>query len=282
MSYKSVPLITIIVAVFNGAKTLQHCIDSVAQQTYLNKELIIIDGGSTDETVELLKMSNEKISYWISEPDQGIYSAWNKGLMKANGEWICFLGSDDYFLDTQVLERMSEQLEKLPADIRVVYGQIMLINSEGKELYLTGESWQKVKQRFKQLMSIPHPGTMQRRSLFEQHGMFDETFLIAGDYELLLRELKSADAEFITGLTTVAMQQGGISSNPQNSLDQLREVRRAQRMHDLGLPGASWLMAMSRVYVRLLLGQLLGEKATRKVLDFGRHLLGLQAFWTRT
>jgi hypothetical protein len=157
----------------------------------------------------------------------------------------------------------------------------MLLNSEGKELYLSGEPWQKVKKRFKQLMSIPHPGTMHLYTLFEQHGKFDESFRIAGDYELLLRELKTADAEFIPGLITVAMQQGGISSSPHNSLNQLLEVRRAQRMHDLGLPGASWLMAMLRVYIRLLLWRLLGEEATRKVLDLGRHLLGLPPFWTR-
>ena len=281
MNHKPSPLISIIVAVFNGAKTLQQCIDSITQQTYPNKELIIIDGGSTDGTVELLKMSHEHIGYWISEPDHGLYSAWNKGLAKANGECICFLGSDDYFWDAQVLERMSGQLEKLPANIRVVYGQVMLLNSEGKELYLSGRPWQKVKNRFRQLMSIPHPGTLHRCSLFEQHGVFDESFRIAGDYELLLRELNSADAEFIPGLITVAMLQGGISSSPQNSLNQLLEVRRAQRMHNQGLPGVYWLMAMSRVYIRLLLWRLLGDELTRKALDLGRQLLGLPTFWTR-
>jgi glycosyltransferase involved in cell wall biosynthesis len=281
MSLKPAPLISIIIAVYNGAITLQKCIDSVAQQTYPNKELIIIDGGSMDGTVDLLKANHKQISYWLSEPDQGIYNAWNKGLTKANGEWICFLGADDNFWNTRVLERMSEQLEMLPAPIRVAYGQIMLLNSEGEELYLSGEPWQQVKHRFKQLMSIPHPGTMHRRSLFEQHGQFDESFRIAGDYELLLRELKTADAEFISGLITVAMLQGGISSSPQNSLDQLREVRRAQYLHGLGLPGLGWIMAMSRVYIRLLLWQSLGEKSTRKVLDMGRCLLGLPAYWTR-
>lgn len=276
------PLISIIVAVFNGAKTIRQCIDSVSQQTYPYKELIIIDGGSNDGTVELLKTNNQQIQAWLSEPDQGIYSAWNKGLALANGEWICFLGSDDYFWDTNVLERMSRHLATLPTDIRVVYGQIMLLNSKDEELYLYGEPWQKVKKRFKQLMSIPHLGTLHQRSLFEQNGRFDESFRIAGDYELLLRELKTADAEFIPDLITVAMRQGGISSNPQNSLLQLHEVRRGQRMQGLQLPGLSWLMAMARVYIRLMLWRLVGEKGTRKALDLGRHLLGLPTFWTRT
>jgi glycosyltransferase involved in cell wall biosynthesis len=276
------PLITIIIAVFNGAKTLQQCIDSVAEQSYANKQLIIIDGGSTDCTVELLQANDQSISYWISEPDAGIYNAWNKGLMQANGEWICFLGADDYFWDDQVLASMSRFLVKLPMNIRVAYSQIMLLSENGQELYLSGEPWQKVKQRFKQLMSIPHPGTMHRRDLFEQHGYFDESFRIAGDYELLLRDLKTADAEFIPDLVTVGMLQGGISSNPKNTLSQLHEVRRAQQKHGLKQPNFYWLMAVFRVYIRLLLWCIVGEKATRRALDMGRRMMGLPPHWTRT
>ena len=282
MTEQSQPLITIIIAVFNGVKTLQQCIDSVAQQSYANKQLIIIDGGSTDGTVDLLQANNQSISYWISEPDSGIYNAWNKGLVQANGEWICFVGADDYFWGDQVLARMSESLVKLPANIRVAYSQIMLLSENGQELYLSGEPWQKVKQRFKQLMSIPHPGTMHRWSLFEQQGYFDVSFRIAGDYELLLRELKIADAEFIPDLVAVGMLQGGISSNPKNTLLQLHEVRRAQQKHGLKALNFFWLMAVFRVYIRLFLWRVIGEKATRKALDLGRCLMGLPPHWTRT
>lgn len=158
MSHQTPTLISIIVAVFNGAKTLQQCIDSVAQQTYANRELIIIDGGSTDGTVDLLKANDEQIKYWVSEPDKGIYNAWNKGLSQAKGDWICFLGTDDYFWDAQVLERMAELLEKLPPDIRVAYSQIILLNNNGESLYPIGEPWEKIKNRFKQVMCIPHQG----------------------------------------------------------------------------------------------------------------------------
>ncbi len=145
MKHESAPLISIIVAVYNGKGTLQQCIDSVAQQTYLNKELIIIDGGSKDGTVELLKADSNKFSYWISEPDRGVYNAWNKGLAQAQGEWICFLGVDDYFWDTTVLERLAVHLEMLPASIRVAYGQIMRISDDGESPRPTGEPWEQVK-----------------------------------------------------------------------------------------------------------------------------------------
>jgi glycosyltransferase involved in cell wall biosynthesis len=281
MSHESSPLISVIVAVFNGVKTLQQCIDSVAQQTYPNKELIIIDGGSKDGSVDLLETNSGKISYWISEPDCGIYNAWNKGLAQAHGVWICFLGADDYFRDALVLERLTAHLVTIPPNIRVAYGQIMLLNDDGENLYPIGEPWEMVKERFKQVMCVPHPGLMHRRSFFEQHGNFDESFSIAGDYELLLRELKLADAFFIPNIITVAMQQGGISSDPENSLVQLREVRRAQRIHGQYLPGWLWLLSMARVYMRLFLWRVFGEKLARKALDFGRRMMGLPPCWTK-
>jgi GT2 family glycosyltransferase len=276
------PLISIIVAVFNGVNTLQQCIDSISQQSYVNKELIIIDGGSTDGTLELLQENNEYISYWVSEPDKGIYSAWNKALVQAKGEWICFLGADDFFWNTQVLAELAEHLIIIPATIRVVYGKVMLLNQNGENIYLIGEPWEKVKKSFTQVMSIPHPSTLHHSSLFEQQGLFDESFRIAGDYELLLRELKTGDAVFISDIIMAAMRQGGISSTPENILLSLQEVRRAQRLHGQRFPSRLWLMAMARSTVRSFLWGVLGEKLTRKTLDLGRRVLGLPAFWTKT
>ena len=97
MTHQSTPLISIVVVVYNGAKTLQQCIDSISHQTYPNKELIIIDGDSLDGTVELLKLNQENIAYWISEPDRGIGDAWNKGLKLCSGSIIGILNSDDYY-----------------------------------------------------------------------------------------------------------------------------------------------------------------------------------------
>lgn len=282
MNQASAPLISVIVAVFNGKATLQQCIDSVTQQTYPNKELIIIDGGSKDGTVELLEENSNKLSYWISEPDRGIYNAWNKGLAQAQGEWICFLGADDYFWDATVLERMAAQLEMLPTSIRVAYGQIMQISDDGQLPRPIGESWEQVKESFKQYMCIPHVGTMHRRSLFDQHGKFDESFRITGDYELLLRELTTGDAAFIPDIITVGQRLGGISTDTENYLRTLREVRRAQRMHGQLFPGKFLLKAMGREYLRLLLWNVFGERLARKLLDLRRHIKGSPPHWTKS
>lgn len=281
MNSKFSPLITIIVAVFNGAKTLQQCIDSVSQQGYKNIELIIIDGGSTDGTVDVLKKNQEKISYWVSEPDSGIYNAWNKGLIQVKGEWICFLGADDFLWDAHVIERISIQLEKIPLSIRVAYGKIMLLNYDAEPLYLVGDPWEKVQERFKQVMCIPHQGVMHRQSLFDCHGKFDESFRIAGDYELLMRELKTGNACFLINVVIAGMRQGGISSNPNESIVLLNELRRTQNIHGLPL-GRLWVSALIKAHIRLILWKFLGEKLTRKLLDVGRRCMGLQPYWTQT
>lgn len=275
-------LFSVVIAVYNGKSTLQQCLISVFNQTYEDLELIVIDGGSTDGSVDLIQANNHRIAYWISEPDRGIYNAWNKALAQAKGDWVCFLGADDYLWDAQVLERMAEQLVLVPQDIRVAYGQIMLQSNNDSELYTVGEPWATVKNKFKQTMCIPHPAVMHKRSLFVEHGNFDESFRIAGDYELLLRELKTKDAFFIEGLVVTAMRQGGVSTDPANTLLGLREVRLAQIKNGLGLPGLGWRVAVLRTYIRLLLWRFLGEKQARRLLDVGRWCMGLPAYWTKT
>jgi glycosyltransferase involved in cell wall biosynthesis len=274
------PYISVIVAVYNGAATLQQCIDSVANQTYPDVELIIIDGGSTDGTVQLLERNQRKISYWLSEPDKGIFNAWNKGLDIAAGEWISFLGADDFLWDSTVLERMADKLELLPQEIRVAYAQIMMIELGNRPNRPKGQPWKEVKGDFLDCMSIPHVGLMHRRSLFEQHGKFDETFRIAGDYELLLRELISHDAAFLDGITVAAQRLGGISTNHSSYLRTLKETRRAQKLHGLRWPGRQWLRDISKEYFRLALWVLLGEASARRFLDYRRRLKGLPPFWT--
>lgn len=253
-------LVSVIVAAFNAKSTLQQCIDSVQNQTYRHKELIIIDGGSNDGTAELLLKNSEGIDYWVSEPDDGIYNAWNKGLERVKGDWVCFLGADDYLWDRNVLERMVESLGKLPQSVNVAYGQIMLLGAEEQSSRLIGEPWGEVRESFKQFMSIPHVGMMHRRKLFEQKGKFDESFQIAGDYELLLRELITGDAVFVPGLIVAGQRYGGISTDAKNNLKIKLEVWRAQRMHRLPLPWGAVLKEIANEYFLIVLNAALGER----------------------
>ena len=276
------PLITVIVATYNAEKTLQRCIDSIINQTHENVELIVIDGGSTDTTNAILKSHIGSIAYWISEPDSGIYSAWNKALEHANGEWICFLGADDFLYQPDVFARLSSSLVRAYPAARIVYARVAIIVGNGEIVDMLGEPWTRMREKFLTGTCLPTPGVMHHRSLFAEHGKFDESFLIAGDYEMLLRELKAADAIYVSAIILTGMQHGGVSSLPVNAMASIHEVGRALKIHHLYKLHWRWLAAIARIKLRQVLWVFLGERRTRHILDLGRRLIGKRQFWTRT
>lgn len=124
----SQPLISVVTVSYNAVSTIEDTILSVVNQTYKNIEYIIIDGGSTDGTVDVIKKYADKISYWVSEPDKGIYDAMNKGIDRATGKWINFMNSGDVFYSDGVIEKIVEQAS---VGIAVIYGNVILKYSWG-------------------------------------------------------------------------------------------------------------------------------------------------------
>src|SRR5581483_3718628 len=114
------PLITVIVPAFNARATLGRCLDSVLAQSLAAVEVLVIDGGSTDGSVPLLQEYGARLSYWVSEPDRGIYHALNKGLARARGDWIYILGADDWLWDADVFNRATLHLARAHPPSRIV------------------------------------------------------------------------------------------------------------------------------------------------------------------
>lgn len=271
------PKVSIITAVFNGAATLERCLDSVAAQTYANRELIVLDGGSTDGAVEILEAHDGDIAFWESQPDRGIYHAWNKGLGRATGDWICFLGADDRFWRPESLEKLVQSVPPATDGPRVVYGRAAVLSPGGEVLRYEGRPWEQVRRDLAWSLPIPHPGMLHRRDLFETRGTFDESFKIVGDYELLLRELKTGAALFAPDVVTVAFQHGGQSNSPKFMGAMLREIARARRRHGLR-PSRP-----SRTRVKMLLTAwsvgLIGERGFCRVADGYRRARGKPPIW---
>ncbi len=276
------PIITVIIAVFNGAAKLQRCLDSLAEQTYPYKELIVIDGGSTDGTIEILKNNNEKITYWESEPDRGIYHAWNKALSKATGDWIIFLGADDYLWNSEVLANAAGKLVFINSDIRVVYGRVAMVSPQNNEvLQIFNKSWHKSRKKFMQYSNIHHQGIFHHRSLFSEHGLFDDSFKIAGDYELLLRELKNKDAHFLEDIIISGAQIKGLSSSPENYIKTYREFYKARGKNNITtLPfRLGWLYV--KACIRVILLRTFGEQYSDIIADLYRKVTLRPSIWTR-
>lgn len=203
---KTTPLISIITVVYNGEKHLEETIQSVINQTYTNIEYIIIDGGSTDKTLGIIKKYKENIDYWISEKDSGIYDAMNKGIKASKGEYIGLVNSDDYY-EYNAIEIIVNQIKKQP-DKDVFFGNMYMINK-----YLSGKKIQTYKkgENLEKRFSIWHPTTFVKKQTYTEYGLFDTSYKIAADYELLLRfHTKKCKFQYINKAIS-NFREGGIS-----------------------------------------------------------------------
>src|SRR5260221_859630 len=177
--------ITVITVTKNSGASLQRCITSVAEQTHAWTEYIIVDGASTDHTLATIERHSHTVSRYISESDTGIYNAMNKGLRLATGDYIHFLGADDYFLDSGVLSGVAEVLEA-PPDCGLAYGGISVRFPDGSErLHMPPPP----EEALDVLVCgcLPHQASFASRRTFELAGGFNERYRIAGDYDWFLR-----------------------------------------------------------------------------------------------
>lgn len=201
------PLITVITAVFNGGATLEKTIKSVLNQSYSNIEFIIIDGGSTDDTLDIIKKYEHAIDYWVSEPDEGIYDAWNKGVRLASGDWIAFLGADDAYTEGAMEAYASLIAECSHIEPEYISSRVNMVN-HSTILRVVGTPW--TWRVFRKYMNVAHVGSLHHRTLFEKNGLFNESYKISGDYEFLLRAGSTLRAHFLDFIT-VNMLVGGVS-----------------------------------------------------------------------
>lgn len=180
--------ISIITITFNASSTIRTAIESVLSQSYQNIEYIIVDGGSTDGTLNIIKEYGTKIQ-WVSEPDKGIYDAMSKGVARATGDVIGMVNADDFYPDNEVLQRVVDAYQENPT-LQAVYGDLHYVDGQNttkvvrewvageykKELFLSG--WMP-----------PHPTFFLTKQAYILYGAYNPIFKSAGDYELMLRML---------------------------------------------------------------------------------------------
>ena len=227
------PAVSIIIAVFNRARTLQRCLDSVFEQTVSPLEVIVCDGGSSDGSREVLRRNAARLSYWQSQSDRGVPHAWNMALAHAAGEWISFLGADDRFAQRTSLTTMLDAARDPSTNF--VSGQALLVDDDGNVRRAVGKGWDFA--RMKRYQNIAHPGSLHRRDLFHRFGNFDESYRIACDYEFLLRAGRNIRAAFVAEPVTLMGASG--QSNTQ-AWRAFRENRRIQTSHpEIGIAAAA-------------------------------------------
>lgn len=183
------PKISIITAVLNDPTGLLKTIVSIQNQTYDNLEYIVVDGGSKQETLDVLKQNNHTISRYISEPDQGISDAFNKGVNLSTGDYICFLGAGDFFYNNQILSEIFNDLDQDEINLYdIIAGKIQRMSITDSPLWVAPKdikNFNKNTLLFK--LGLPHQGMFMHKRYFDQYGLFDLNVKYSMDYELLLR-----------------------------------------------------------------------------------------------
>lgn len=231
--------ISIITICFNSAQYLEQTIRSVTDQTYTDREYIVIDGGSTDGTVDIIRKYEDKIDKWISEPDNGIADAMNKGLSFVSGDYVIFLHSDDYFIGRNAISSIIPYLSK---QYDIYLFNIYLSNKGKKKLYRPrGFNWW---MNFK--TGVFHQAAVCSKNLFLNIGMFDTTFAIGMDYDLFLRAFRAGVKAKKIDKSFSVMRLCGISS--QKNWSNVKNRMREERLIHLKNCSKSWMRLIYRTF----------------------------------
>lgn len=201
--------LSIVIATYNSGKTLKQALDSIRYQTYKNIETIVVDGLSKDNTLEIIKEYSDVVTRFISEKDTGIYNAFNKGINLATGDYICFLGSDDCYINFDVINNIMSEIN---GDIKILSAPIICIDENSKEFDYSN---QLAKEEILIGKMLPHPGMFVKTVIMKKY-MFNENNKIISDYEFLLRYVLDGGSIKFVKYPVVYFSLGGISSDTFN------------------------------------------------------------------
>ncbi|WP_445666630.1 glycosyltransferase family 2 protein [Fodinibius sp. AD559] len=226
--------VSIITPCYNSEATIIESVQSVQDQSYDNIEHIIIDGNSEDETLEVLHNYRAGIDKLISENDEGIYNAINKGILRATGDIIGILNADDKYISNDVIEMVVASFKK--EETSAVYGDLQYLDSNADKLLRNWEAGPFALKKFENGWMPPHPTLFVRSELYEEYGLYNEEFDIAADYELILRFLykNEVPVSYIPEVL-VQMRSGGVSNDGLKSrIQAFIEDYKAWKNNDLG------------------------------------------------
>lgn len=237
--------ISVVTVTFNSAKTVKDTIESVLKQEYKDYEYIVVDGGSKDSTVDIIKEFEAKFEKlrnecmkngvptpsfrWISEPDKGMYDGINKGIRMATGDVVGIINSDDFYHRTDVFTKINGAFVEHP-EVEAIYGDVRFVNPNNLERtirYYSSKNWSPKRFRFGFMPA--HPSFFERKENFEKYGYYQYDYHIAADYELLIRHLHTnkVKAKYVP-LDFMKMRTGGRSTNGIKANIQLnKEIVRA-------------------------------------------------------
>jgi glycosyltransferase involved in cell wall biosynthesis len=227
------PKITVITVCYNSAATIGDTLAAVSRQGYKNVEHLIVDGASTDGTVEIVRQWAGHPVVMTSEPDKGIYDAMNKGLARATGDVIGFLNADDFYADSSALEKIAAAFQDKQTE--ACFGDLVYVSKDNRQVVRFWRSRAFVKGAFAKGWCPAHPTFYIRRSALDRCGVFDRAFKLASDVEFMMRYLENGDVRSVyIPAVIVRMRVGGATNQSwRNVLQQNKEVLLALRKNNV-------------------------------------------------
>lgn len=278
------PIITIITSTYNVVQDLHWTIESIEGQTYPNIQWIVADGASTDGTIEILKKHSDLIDYWFSEPDTGIYDAWNKALKHVKGDWVQFIGAGDELYESNTLEKVAPYLKEAYPEHKLVYGQVMHISEKGrKELYVSGEPWENYEGQWSTYVrpEIPtHPAIYHHFSLF-QDIKFDTKLKISADSLFILQALKQNNTMLFVEIIVDKFVVGGISDSFDSFPKIYNEMRYIKDILGFHAPFHIRTVGKAKYWFKTNLIKMFGIRKSMTIIDGIRVLIGKEKVWTK-
>jgi len=251
------PLITIVTVVFNAHKGIEKTIQSVLEQDYKNIEYIIIDGGSTDGTVDIIKKYDHAIDHWVSEADKGIYDAMNKGIQLAKGKWINFMNAEDTFVNAYVVSNIFENCS---------FDEETLIYGDTIDMYTGFEKYSKGANNHKNLwqgMQFSHQSTFAPVSYHKQY-LFDTTYTIASDFHFIYHAYKNALLFQYIPIPVAKISIGGVSYL--NRMHVIDEYRKISSQETTFIQKLYFSRQKVMVYLKNIIKKLLGSNLTDAII----------------
>jgi glycosyltransferase involved in cell wall biosynthesis len=221
--------ISIITVVWNNKKTIKDAIDSVLSQTYEKIEYIIVDGASTDGTVEIIESYGDKINKFISEKDKGLYDAMNKGIALATGDVVGILNSDDFYMDEFVIEKIVNEFKEKKVDS--IFADLVFVKPENIDKVVRYyDSSSCMPEKFQYALYPAHPTFFVKNKIYKNFGLFKTDYKIGADFDIMARFLYTNKITYsYIKMPIIKMRIGGVSTSFSsiwiNTLEQLRVCR---------------------------------------------------------
>jgi len=267
------PSVCVVIASYNAASTIEKAVSSVLGQNYPNLQLLVVDGASTDSTISILEKITDSRLCFVSEPDKGLYDAWNKAVRISTAERVIFIGADDYLYSPSSISDFWKLIPETIHENPMIYGDLISLGIDGSPVKKIGKKWRNpwslAGRHIWTTFDIPTMAIFFSRNAIISAGGFDDKLRIMADIDLILKIARTTPPVYVSSTVITAMGHGGISTRPEYAILSTKEARGVRKSHGLGvILNIEFLFRTVQKFFLYMVGNFFGKKNLDKLLLF--------------